>query len=106
MLCDMSHITCGNIFRFEVAKLPPQTPRPPTQGLADTNPAYVHGVGVARVRLGLVGSGPSRSTAQARPRQAGSTEACGLLACPAASWGQLGHMLPCKELVAVFFFFF
>jgi hypothetical protein len=28
MLCDMSHITCGKFFRFEVAKLPPQTCHP------------------------------------------------------------------------------
>jgi hypothetical protein len=55
MLCDMSHITCGNFFRFEVAKLPPQTWRPLAQGMADANPAYVRGVDLARARPGLVG---------------------------------------------------
>jgi hypothetical protein len=40
MLRDMSYITCGKFFRFEVAKLPLQTRRPPTQGLADTGLAW------------------------------------------------------------------
>jgi hypothetical protein len=61
MLCDMSHITCGNFFRFEVAKLPPQTRRLPAQGLADANPAYICGVGLAWARLGLVNVGPGRN---------------------------------------------
>jgi hypothetical protein len=67
MLCDMSHITCGKFFRFEVAKLLPQTRRPPAQGLADANPVYVCGVGLARARLGLVGLGPGCSPVPARP---------------------------------------
>jgi hypothetical protein len=71
MLCDMSHITCGKFFRFEVAKLPLQTRRPPTLGLADTNPTYVRGVGLARARRGLVGPGPGRGGA-------GAAGACGL----------------------------
>jgi hypothetical protein len=60
MLCDMSHITCGKFFRFEVAKLLRQMQRPPAQGLADANPTYVHGVGLARARPGLVGPRPGR----------------------------------------------
>jgi hypothetical protein len=70
MLCDMSHITYGKFFRFEVAKLPPQTRRSPAQRLADANPAYVCGVGLARARLDLVGPGPSHSPAWARPQRA------------------------------------
>jgi hypothetical protein len=35
MLCDMSHITCAKKFRFEVAKLPPQMPCLPTEGLTE-----------------------------------------------------------------------
>jgi hypothetical protein len=64
----MSHITCGNFFRFEVAKLPPQMRRPLAQGLADANPEYVHGVGLAWARPSLVGPGPGRSPARVRPR--------------------------------------
>jgi hypothetical protein len=70
MLCDMSHTTCGNFFRFEVAKLPPQTRRLSAQGLADANPVYVRGIGLARARSGLVGLGPGCSPAQAKPRRA------------------------------------
>jgi hypothetical protein len=70
MLCDMSHITCGNFFRFEVAKLPPQTRRPPAQGLADANPAYIRGIGLARAKPGLIGLGPGRNPIQARPWRA------------------------------------
>jgi hypothetical protein len=79
MLCDMSQITRGNFFRFEVAKLPLQTWRPPAQGLMDANPAYVRGVGLARARPGLVGPRLGRSPARAKPRRSGAKAvgACG-----------------------------
>jgi hypothetical protein len=72
MLCDMSHITCGKFFRFEVAKLPPQTPRLPALGLADANPVYVREVGVARARPGLVSPRLGRSPARAEATAAGT----------------------------------
>jgi hypothetical protein len=79
MLCDMSHITRGNFFRFEVVKLPPQTRRLPAQGLVDANPAYVRGVGLARaaaLREPGRGRRPSPATVGQGPREpAGSPPA-------------------------------
>jgi hypothetical protein len=76
MLCDMSHTTCGKFFRFEVAKLPPQTQRPPAQRLANANPAYVRGVGLAQAKAGpgrspaVAGRGGGRGSLWARPMSA------------------------------------
>jgi hypothetical protein len=89
MLCDMSHITCGKFFRFEVAKLPPQMRRQPAQGLADANPTYVRTyAGLAWPGQGRawLAKGQGRSPARAKPRRAakphhsrvGATRAWGL----------------------------
>jgi hypothetical protein len=62
--------------------MPPQMPRPPAQGLADANPTYVCGVGMARARPGLINPRPGRGRGQ-RPSlavAAGTVGAGGLLA--------------------------
>jgi hypothetical protein len=62
--------------------------RPPTFGLANANPAYVRGIGLAWARLSLVGPGLGRSPARARPWWAakpcrGRVEAVGACRLPA-----------------------